>query len=475
VRVRSGSHLLLRGETWYYRRVVPADVREVFGCSAVVVSLRTSRRVEAERLEKARDVEFDERLRKARDDANPEIRRALMAAQIIASALKAKTWADYALSAVAPDDREAVREITDRHYAGLHGHQAEVRRLVYEIEQLLPRSPVDRDVWQKCRADIVSIIRHQIATATATKPDPSDLPAHTLEWAYGRWLRTGERTEQSVDDGRRHFNAFIAHSKLVLLAEVRRSHLVAWRDSLVDAGVLARKSINQRLQMVAAILRVGWRDAEMPEQGLRAITLSGADENERGSWSRDDILKALQNLEPHSGSAWIFVIGLTTGVRLGEPMAAERDWYDPAGFIHVTDRRMTKKRKLHCLPVIECLREPLAAYVRARPDGYLFDAPRPVNPRIKISHEASKWFGRFFDRHGIDRVFHELRDTWIEEAKHSPIEKQIYEIISGHSKETVSDRYGGQKPHVLAAANEEVCKFLTGDPEIKAAMLGLVA
>jgi hypothetical protein len=82
---------------------------------------------------------------------------------------------------------------------------------------------------------------------------------------------------------------------------------------------------------------------------------------------------------------------------------------------------------------------------------------------------------RFFDRNGIDRVFHELRDTWIEEARHSPIEKDLWEIVSGHSAATMSDRYGGKKPDVLAAANEEVCKFLTGDAEIKAAILRLVS
>jgi hypothetical protein len=71
-------------------------------------------------------------------------------------------------------------------------------------------------------------------------------------------------------------------------------------------------------------------------------------------------------------------------------------------------------------------------------------------------------------------VIHELRHTWIEEARHSAIPKDIWEIISGHSKLTVSDRYGGQKPDFLAAANEEVCKFLTDDQELKAAMLGLV-
>jgi hypothetical protein len=64
-RQRSGSHLLLRGQTWYYRRVVPVECRAAFGCSAVAISLHTPSRLDAERLEKRHDVEFERRLEEA--------------------------------------------------------------------------------------------------------------------------------------------------------------------------------------------------------------------------------------------------------------------------------------------------------------------------------------------------------------------------------------------------------------------------
>ena len=71
------------------------------------------------------------------------------------------------------------------------------------------------------------------------------------------------------------------------------------------------------------------------------------------------------------------------------------------------------------MPIIECLRGPFTAYIERRPHSGGRD------PR---------------------RCFHELRDTRIEEARHSPIPKDLWEIISGHSKKTVSDRYGGENP-----------------------------
>ncbi len=40
-RPRSGTHLIQRGEIWYYRRGVPKDVHAAFGCTEVVKSLDT--------------------------------------------------------------------------------------------------------------------------------------------------------------------------------------------------------------------------------------------------------------------------------------------------------------------------------------------------------------------------------------------------------------------------------------------------
>src|SRR4051794_20421656 len=71
-RVRSGSHLRLRGSIWWYRRDVPKDVRAAFGCTAVWKSLNTSNETEAKRLEKELDVEFERRLREARNARDPQ-------------------------------------------------------------------------------------------------------------------------------------------------------------------------------------------------------------------------------------------------------------------------------------------------------------------------------------------------------------------------------------------------------------------
>jgi integrase len=482
-RPRSGSHLIRRGEIYHYRRVVPKDARRAFGYTEVIKSLETSHESEARRLEKQHDVDFERRLREAREVSDPSAvaQRIANTVRLEAGSLTPFRRVSRALADAPLTDEgralaaDLIRQRLDQRFA----QQAEINSLLGQIGDLV--MPLSPDSLNQCRDTILAIVRHQVGDAVALPPPLASVTGAplTLEWAFGRWLRTrtGLRTAESVETGRRHFDAFIEYSKLVMLDQVRRSHLVAWRDSLVDSGEYRPNSINQRLQLVGAILRAGWRDAEMAEQNLKGIILPNPDDNDRGSWDRDDILTALLALEPGSWSAWVYLIGLTTGVRMGEPIAARVDWFDPStGMIEVCDRRYTKAKKLHCMPVIPCLREPLAVYVKGRErDTYLFtDAPRPSNPKLRVAHEASKWFGRFFHKHSIDRVFHELRDTWIEAAKHSPIERDIWEIISGHSAATVSDRYGGKKPDVLASANEKICEFLTDDSEIKSAMLKLV-
>ena len=460
-------------------KFVPVECRVAFGCSAVVVSLHTSSRIEAERLEKQHDVEFERRLREAREVSDPEAvaTRIADSVRLEIGTVNPYRHATRALAEAPLTDegRAIAAELIGQRLEQRFGRQGDINGLLAEIGDLI--APLSRGAIQQCRAGILSVIRHQAGAATET-PLAADTGTYTLGWAYDRWLRAkdGDRTPQTIETAARHWKAFVEHAEIGMLGQVKRWHVVTWRDSLVDEGKLASKSINQRVQLVSAILRADWRDAEMAQPDLKAIPLPEPDDSGRGAWSQAEILTALRNLEPRSWSAWLYLIGLTTSVRFGEPVAAQVGWYDPTGFIHVRERSKTKAGKLHCLPIIECLRKPLANHVASRQaEGCLFDAPRPTDPKVNISKVASQWFQRFFDRNGIDRVFHELRDTWIEEARHSSVERDIWEIISGHSAATMSDRYGGKKPDVLAAANEEICKFLTSDAEIKAAMLRLVS
>lgn len=91
--------------------------------------------------------------------------------------------------------------------------------------------------------------------------------------------------------------------------------------------------------------RTGLAGSRASRAGPRTEPVSSG----RTSWSRDELLGALQALEPRSWSAWVFVIALTTGTRLGEPVAAVKEWYDFAG-MHPCAGRIYKDEKGSCAP-----------------------------------------------------------------------------------------------------------------------------
>jgi hypothetical protein len=471
--VRSGSHLEVIGGTFYFRRSVPLDAREAFGKSVVRISLHTSSLTEAKRLEKQHDVAFESRLQAARSPG-PDERLLQLSEKIFNETLPdwwepGRFWSrrEEELANLPLSERRAVdqtlqaKDIRAKLVHGeLHGLWPRLRELLFLSQWEEPR-PCD-DMAQ----ELVELVR----TYAKNRSE------FTIDWAYEQWRKAKHRPQQTQDEARRYIEDFKKFTHLRTLTSIKRKYVTQWRDSLREAGDLAPKTINHRLEIVSAILRVGWREAEItapPDLGWIKLPVPAS--NGRGSWSRDELLRALAALEPRSWSAWVFVIGLTTSTRIGEPIAAVKEWYEASTGCISVPAPFTKMKKPHALPIIELIREPLVEHISTLPPGaYMFNAPRPANAKLKIGHEASKWYGRFFDRHKIEkRVFHELRDTWIDAARKSTAKRDLWEIISGHSPRTGSDPYGGEIPHALMGANEEVCRQLL-DREMTIAVRRLV-
>jgi hypothetical protein len=243
------------------------------------------------RLEKQHDVEFEKRLHAARTAGDPVavgIQIADRTRLEVGSVNPARhIRLDLEDASLTEANREIASEIAHQRLERRFVHQAELQGLLADIGEVLPTTPLSSDLWQECREGILKLVRYQVSKSTET-PVTGPAPAHTIDWAYDRWLRGKNRPQQTVDEAKRHLKEFTAHAKIVLLSEVKRKHLVDWRDDLTDAGELRPGSVNQRLTLVSAILRAGWRDAEMPEPNLRAITVPQEDDSDRGAWKRDE-------------------------------------------------------------------------------------------------------------------------------------------------------------------------------------------
>jgi hypothetical protein len=295
---RSGKHIFARGSVWYYRRVVPERHRKFFRCTEIKFSLETAIETEAKRLEKRHDADFEERLASARSATDPVAVGTSIGNQtrLEVGTVNPPRRISFLLQDVPlrDQDRQIASEIAHQRFGQRLTHHAELQRLLVDIEQVLPDEPLSTDIWRRCREGILSLVRYQVGKATEM-PSTDRAPTYTIDWSYDRWLRRRNRPDQTIKETRDHLNEFLAFSKLVLLAEVRRSHLVGWRDSLVDAKQFAPRTVNQRLTLVSAVLRAGWRDAELPAPDLKMMAVDDSGDTGRQAWSREETRRSVNS------------------------------------------------------------------------------------------------------------------------------------------------------------------------------------
>jgi integrase len=219
-----------------------------------------------------------------------------------------------------------------------------------------------REHWETTRAGIVDAVRVYLKSRDSE---------HTIDWSYDRWKVNKTRPRETLEDGRRYLASFADCVAERMLSAIRRSHLLQWRDAMEKAG-LSPQNINRHLRIVCAILRQGWLDAEIPIPNLHQIKLAEPEPNSRRAWTKEELLKALAELPPNTWAAWLFIIALTTGTRIGEPLAAKKEDYDPRGLIAVP-KGNTKMRKFHALPILEMINAALAKHVATlAPGAYIF-------------------------------------------------------------------------------------------------------
>src|SRR5579862_6535219 len=233
--VRSGAHLRQIGNVWYYRRVVPPDVRDVFGVSEVKFSLKTSNRREAESLEKTHDVAFEARLGRGRKIApdglprDPNERMAELVGRVYQN-LPYNPTQDHlekALNLIPIQHRlDVLMRMEEYQEAGEVVWTQMEQFWGMELRDLIPWSS-DPAEWQRIRAEVVALIRTQ-RDATYTQ--------HTLDWALDQWKKAGSRPPQTEKDGSDYIADFKACTHVRALAGVRRSHLLKWRDDLQARG-----------------------------------------------------------------------------------------------------------------------------------------------------------------------------------------------------------------------------------------------
>jgi hypothetical protein len=238
-RVRSGTHLRLRGRVWWYRRDVPKDVRKLLECTAVWKSLETSDENEAKRLEKVEDVKFERRLRWARDSADPEKRRSRAVANFIDQVRPgsirvgnisrgAGGMGFYLSNAVCEEDQRAVSNgitsILDEHGTQL----SKATTLLREIAAILPGLP--QDAWERCQRDVLSVVQHY-ALPTTNAPSTVEAPEICF-WGviFDTWEKETKPTSRTIYSWKRIVRKLVAHQARTPKLTVEQAMAWSWRN-----------------------------------------------------------------------------------------------------------------------------------------------------------------------------------------------------------------------------------------------------
>lgn len=248
----------------------------------------------------------------------------------------------------------------------------------------------------------------------------------------------------------------------------------AWRNAMLEAGKLSRKTIADKLAVIRAIL--GWGQdqcrgrlfpmhpkgtpfdhidmpvAEQKDSADRTYTLEQA----------RAVLRAARARTDKPNFRWIPWLLAYTGMRVGEALQLERaDLIELEGhhFLHVRvgKGRTVKTKKARKIPIHQVLVvEGFIEFVKSRPAGKLF-------PGTFQDQRIREWLhdGPLKGLKDVPPPNHAFRHLF-EDALTSGVSERAAHYITGRSSGSSADDYGGSDLRLieLAAQMEKVRDFL---------------
>lgn len=161
------------------------------------------------------------------------------------------------------------------------------------------------------------------------------------------------------------------------------------------------------------------------------------------------------------GYFWIPVIGLFSGMRLGEivqllvsdvKQSGDVIYFDISLAEDETKKLKTKSAKrivpVHPTLISMGLAEHVEARRKAEPQGRIFPEIKPGKDGY-YSHNFSKWFGRYLKHIGLKNsklTFHSFRHSFVHGLRVAGIDEARTKIFIGHRDKGVTAAYGAQLP-----------------------------
>ncbi len=238
----------------------------------------------------------------------------------------------------------------------------------------------------------------------------------------------------------------------------------AWRDNMLEAGKLSRKTVKDKITVIRTLM--GWANMQSeklmfpmgdPWAALELPHVEKGDSADR-TYSLKDARHFLEfaRTAKRASFRWIPWIIAHTGARVNEITPLEKaDISEIEGhwFIHIhedDEGRSVKTHKGRKVPVHRALiKEGFIEWVKLQPEGRLFPGGQNEDQRIREWIHEKVFAGRKDmppPNHGFRHLF--------EDALFAGVSEKAALYITGRSSGSSADEYGGSDLRLIEIANQ---------------------
>ena len=494
------------GETYYFRRVVPVELREVLGKRELKVSLKTTDKRLAKQKAAGEAIKADALLESARLQLAPvtETRSAsftpqeltLFRREYIARFLKDDEEVRADGGPDVPVDEDGIPAFDPN--ADLLEVALEDRQHPYfqsQAEWFASAKGLQVGPKSAAHAQLVNLIREATIDAVrlAMKRDrgeyvetPAVAPEASLPLSkvIERWRLDKQPKEKSLKDADKVLREFVALNGDLPIGAITKSNIVALKDSYLAAQSAnnrggAAATGNKKLGLLSAVLELAARDGFIAANPAKGVKLAHGKTAVKRRHFRVDELQTLfghavftkgERTRASAGEAtfWLPLMGLYSGGRLHELAQLrlsdfrEHPTHGHYFEIHargegnsVKSAESTREVPVHP----ELIRLGLIEYVttlRSKGEAYLFPLlPRDPETGGVLTDPISKSLNRLIGSVGLtdkSLVFHGLRHTFVTYARDCGISGGICRAIVGHEAGDVHEGYGDNSLKAKVAA-----------------------
>ncbi|MCC5977556.1 MAG: tyrosine-type recombinase/integrase [Salinarimonas sp.] len=510
----SSPHKHRKSSVYYFRRVVPADLREAVGKREVMISLRTKDPAEARRKHAEVAAMVEREWQALRSPA-----RSLTQREIVALA-----GLIYAEEVEALSEEPGSADVW-AHVIELHAKAREAGKLEQwlgpSVDAILRREGLNIDATSRARlieaVDAASIQASEQLRKNAEgdySPDPRasrfpewkrpDEPspvkgyktskpqdkATTITGLLAGWWREAQLTGRSASTYQSYsatiskFVAFLGHDDAT---RVTPDDVVRFKDHrLAEINPRSGKPVSPKTVKdsdLAGLKSVfGWAVTNrlLPANPAEGVTIKGVGKlvRTRSKGYTDTeavaVLRAALNLKPgredrktYAAKRWVPWLCAYTGARVGEfAQLRKGDVRQENGTWIVTitpEAGTVKTKQVREVPLHPHLVElGFPEFISSAPDGHLFVNPSPtgdvLGPLRGVVNRLREFVREIVPDERV-QPFHAWRHRFKTVARELGIDPMIIDAIQGHASRSVSDEYGDATIKAMRRAVEAFPRF----------------